>query len=120
MWSLAAVSGRSNQGLDMGKATGIIASAGITLGSFIAGHFAMETPTAANAAHQPVPAPWNITSLDDLQRVRNQSDQQRMTGKPDPYGAVQAWVEQVEAQDSASDRIQSMQQQQKALHPQPR
>ena len=87
----------------MGKASGIIASVGITLGSFVAGHFAMDKPTA-NAAHQSAPAPWNITSLDDLQRVRNQSAQQAIdpvTGRPDPTATVQAWVEQVQAADRA-------------------
>jgi hypothetical protein len=83
----------------MGKATGIIASIGLTLGSMLASHFMSDGPAAANAK-APVPAPWNITSLDDLQRVRNQQNQQVMnpaTGKPDAYGTVQAWVEQTEA-----------------------
>lgn len=83
----------------MGKATGIIASVGLTLGSMVAGHFMSDGPAAANAKPQ-VPAPWNITSLDDLQRIRNQANQQVMnpaTGKPDAYGTVQAWVEQTEA-----------------------
>jgi hypothetical protein len=108
-----------NKDSDMGKATGIIASVGITLGSFIAGRFAMDPPAAANAAHPPVTAPWNITSLDDLQRIRNQAAQQTInpaTGRPDPYATVQAWVEQTEAQEAANDRGRATLQQRKDMN----
>ena len=83
----------------MGKATGIIASVGLTLGSMLASHLMSDSPAPADAKPQ-VPAPWNVTSLNDLQRVRNQSNQQMVnpaTGKLDAYGTVQAWVEQTEA-----------------------
>jgi len=91
----------------MGKATGIIASVGVSLGSFIAGHFAMESPASKGTAQPTISAPWSVSSLDDLQRIRNQAAQQKIdpvTGRPDPYASMQAWVEQVQAQQQADER----------------
>jgi hypothetical protein len=88
--------------MNMGKATGIIASVGVSLGSFVAGHFALESPASKGPAQPTISAPWSVSSLDDLQRIRNQAAHQAInpaTGRPDPYATVQAWVEQEQAQE---------------------